>query len=135
MGPPANCGTHRVNCRQTISLTIIRQNCVPYSWNLVFFTCSDPVLITPGSSNEFPWISIWRLVKPHADYCVDIQNARWLRPVFTESYRLLRVASGERTCDCLCLKCTWSKCKSYTAGKGFVYYIRGRQPFLHCGPV
>jgi len=32
-----------------------------------------------------------RWVKPHAEYCVDILNARWLRPVFAESYRLLRV--------------------------------------------
>jgi len=49
------------------------------------------VVITPESPNEFPWISIWRLVKPHANYCVDILKARWLRPAFTESYRLLRV--------------------------------------------
>ena len=26
------------------------------------------MLITPESSNQFPWISIWRLVKPHASY-------------------------------------------------------------------
>jgi len=31
------------------------------------------------------------LAKPHADYCVDILKARWLRPAFSESYRLLRV--------------------------------------------
>ena len=48
-------------------------------------------MITPESSNEFPWISIWRLVKPYANYCVDILKARWLRPAFAESYRLLRV--------------------------------------------
>ena len=48
-------------------------------------------MITPESSNEFPWISTWRLVKPHADYCVDIFKARWLRHAFAESYRLLRV--------------------------------------------
>jgi len=62
-----------------------------YSWNLVFFTYSDSVLITPGSSNEFPWIPIWPLVQPHADCCVDIGYSmhvtRWLRPVFAESYR------------------------------------------------
>jgi len=46
------------------------------------------VLITPESSNEFPWISICRLVKPHA----DILKARWLRPAFAESYRFWRVA-------------------------------------------
>jgi len=34
----------------------------------------------------------WRLVKPHANYCVDILKARCLRPAFAESYRLLRVA-------------------------------------------
>ena len=28
---------------------------------------------------------------PHAYYCVDILKARWLRPAFAESYRLLRV--------------------------------------------
>ena len=48
-------------------------------------------MITPGSSNEFPWISIWRLVRPHANYCVDILTAPWLRPPFAESYRLRRV--------------------------------------------
>ena len=48
-------------------------------------------MITPESSNEVPWISIWRLVMPHAYYCVDILKARWLRPAFAESYRLLRV--------------------------------------------
>ena len=33
------------------------------------------------------------MVKPHASYCVDrpILKARWLRPVFPESYRLLCV--------------------------------------------
>jgi len=50
-------------------------------------------VITPGSSNEFPyeWITIWRLVKLHANYCVDILTARWLRPAFAELYRLRRV--------------------------------------------
>jgi len=28
-GPPANCGTHRVNCRYMISSTTIRQNFMP----------------------------------------------------------------------------------------------------------
>ena len=36
-------------------------------------------MITPESSNELPWMSIWRLVKPHANYCVHILKARWLR--------------------------------------------------------
>ena len=48
-------------------------------------------MITPESSNEFPWISIGPLVKPHANNCVDILKGRWLRPAFAESYRLLRV--------------------------------------------
>ena len=55
------------------------------------------MVITSESSNEVPWISIWRLVKPHAKSCVDILKARWLRPEFAESYRLLRVTlSKER---------------------------------------
>jgi len=45
----------------------------------------------PEPSNEFPWISIWRLVKPHPNYFVYILKARSLRPVFAESYRLWRV--------------------------------------------
>ena len=51
------------------------------------------MVITPESSNEFPyeWISIWRLVKQHANYCVDILTARWLRPAFAKLYRLRRV--------------------------------------------
>jgi len=52
-------------------------------------------VITPGSSNEFPWISIWRLVKPHANYCVDILTARWLRPAFPESHRVRRVTQSK----------------------------------------
>jgi len=59
-----------------------------YSRNLVYSTL---VVITPESANEFLLISIWRLVKPHANYCVDILKARWLRPTFAESSRLLRV--------------------------------------------
>ena len=48
-------------------------------------------MITPGSSNEFTWISIWQLAKSHANYCIVsiILKARWLRPAFIESYRLL----------------------------------------------
>jgi len=41
---------------------------------------STVVIITPESSDEFPLTSIWRLVKPHANYCVDILKALWLRP-------------------------------------------------------
>ena len=43
------------------------------------------VVITPESSNEFRWISIRRLVKPRANYCVDILKARWLHRAFAES--------------------------------------------------
>ena len=49
------------------------------------------MVITPESFNEFPWISIWRSVMPHANYRVGILKARWLRPAFAESYWLLRV--------------------------------------------
>jgi len=52
-------------------------------------------VITPESSNEFPWTSTWRLFKPHATYCVDILKARWLRPAFAESYRLLCVTPSK----------------------------------------
>jgi len=38
---------------------------------------------------------MWLSVKLHADYCVDIQNARWLRPAFAESCRLLRVKKAK----------------------------------------
>ena len=54
------------------------------------------VVITPESSKEFPWISIWRLVTLHANYCADVLKARWLRPVFAESYRLRRVALSKQ---------------------------------------
>jgi len=49
-------------------------------------------LITPGSAKELSWISIWPLVKSHADYSADIFKALWLRPAFGESCRLLRVS-------------------------------------------
>ena len=54
------------------------------------------VVTTPESSNEFPWISIWRLVKPHASYCVNILKARWLRPAIAESYRSLRATLSKK---------------------------------------
>ena len=61
---------------------------------IIIHVHSTFVVITPNSSNEFPYelISIRRLVKPHANYCVDILKARWLRPAFAESYRLRRVS-------------------------------------------
>ena len=49
------------------------------------------MLITPEYSNDLSWISIRRLVKLHANDCVDILKARWLRPAFAQSYQLLRV--------------------------------------------
>ena len=49
--------------------------------------------MTPESYNAFPWISIRRLVKPHAIYCVRILKARWLLPAFAELYRLLRAGA------------------------------------------
>jgi len=30
------------------------------------------------------------------NYCVDILKARWLRPAFAESYRLLRVTLSKK---------------------------------------
>jgi len=69
------------------------------------------VLITSGPSNEFPWISIWLLVKPHADCCVvNTQSTLaascvcWIVPIVT-------CESRERTCGCSCLKWTWSNVK------------------------
>jgi len=35
------------------------------------------------------------LIKPHADYCVDILKARWLRLAFAELYGLLRVTQAK----------------------------------------
>ena len=49
------------------------------------------MVITPESSNQFPWISVCRWVETHANYCVYILKARWLLPAFAESYRLLCV--------------------------------------------
>jgi len=74
------------------------------------------VVITPESSNEFPWISIWRFVKPHANDCVEILKARWLRPAFAES-SIVTCDSIKRTCGCSCLKCTWSMAW-LTGGRG-----------------
>ena len=59
-----------------------------YSRNLVLFIFRGD---NPKSSNEFPWISIWRLVKLHTNYRVDILKARLLLPAFAESYWLIRV--------------------------------------------
>jgi len=76
-------------------LNFVKNVCLNYySRNLVSFNFR---VDNARVYSEFPWISIWRLVKPHASYRVDILKARWLRPVFAESYRLLRVTlSKER---------------------------------------
>jgi len=72
-GASKNCGTHRVNGRYVIIHIKLRQKCLNYySCNLVLFNFPGD---NAKSSNEFPWISIWRLVKPHASYCVDIPQS------------------------------------------------------------
>jgi len=51
-------------------LNIVKNLCLNYYLrNLVLFNFRGD---NAKSSNEFPWISVWRLVKPHANYCVDI---------------------------------------------------------------
>jgi len=61
----------------------VKSLCLLYSrlCLLYYFTkfYSTFVLLTPESSSEFPWISIWRLVKPHTNYYADILKARLLR--------------------------------------------------------
>ena len=72
-------------------LNFVKNVCLNYySRNLVSFNFRGD---NARVFQRFPykWISIWRLVKPHANYCVDILTARWLRPAFAESYRLRRV--------------------------------------------
>ena len=93
-------------------LNFVKNLCLNYySRNLVLFNL---VMITPEFSNEFPWISIWRLVKPHGIYCVDILKHTgcvcWIVPTVTFD-------SIKRTCVCSCLKCTWSVA-SLTGGRG-----------------
>jgi len=62
------------------------------SWLFMILSFIHPIRFRGDkSSNIFPWISIWRLVQPHADYSVAIRKARWLRPAFAELYGLLRV--------------------------------------------
>ena len=75
-------------CIWSFRLNFVKNLCLDYD-EIKFY--STFVVITPESSNEFPRISIRRLVKPHANYCVDIRKARWLRSAFAESYRLLCV--------------------------------------------
>jgi len=57
-----------------ISIKFVKILCLNYSWNLVFFTSSDSVLITLESFIDIPRISIWPLVKPHADYCSRLSD-------------------------------------------------------------
>ena len=78
--------------------------CLNYSWNVIFFTYSDSLLITQGSCNEFLWIATWPLDEPHVHYCVDILTARWLCTVFAELYRLLRVNQAKE----LVTVCVWN---------------------------
>jgi len=58
---------------------------------LILFIATDFVSIRPGYSNEFSWISIWPLVKPHADcsvaywkhfYCV-LHTIGWIVSIVT----------------------------------------------------
>jgi len=57
------------------------------SWNLVLFNWSDFEVITPESSNEFPWISIWRLAKS----TILCRHTHSTLAAFAESHRFLRV--------------------------------------------
>jgi len=75
------------------------------------------VVITPGSSNEFPWISVWRLVKSHANYCVDILTARWLRPAFAESYRLRCVTLSKELVAVHVWNAQWHNWRTSTLAK------------------
>jgi len=67
-------------------LNFVKNLCLNYySRNLVLLNFGG------DKANEFPWISVWPLVKRHDIYCVGILKAQWLRPAFAESYRLLRL--------------------------------------------
>jgi len=44
--------------------------------------------------NKFPWISIWWLVKPHAEYFVDIRKACWLHLAFADLYGIVTSGSS-----------------------------------------
>jgi len=84
-GAPTNCGRHRVNGRYIISQIKLRQNlCLNYySRNLVVFNFR---VITPESSNEFPWISIWRSIWLFSE-CWPAGSLQlsfsWLKPLVT----------------------------------------------------
>jgi len=88
-------------------------------------------VIRPEASNEFPWISIWRLVKPHANYCVDILKARWLRPALLnradcyvwlylknlwqfvfKMYLIIGITDGWQSCEPPPPLPTYCKCKN-----------------------
>ena len=73
-------------------LKFVKNACLNYySRNLVSFNFRDDNARV-FQRVPYKWISIRRLVKPHANCCVDILTARWLRPAFAESYRLRRVS-------------------------------------------
>jgi len=87
-GPPTKCGTHRVN--GSFGLNFVKNLCFNYySRNLVSFSFRG------DNARVFQRVSMNLNMTvgqaAHTKYCVDILKARWLRPAFAESYRLLRM--------------------------------------------
>jgi len=116
-GPPANCGTHRVNCRYVNSSTVISQ----YFMLELFlkFSFFHVFRFRVDKARVFQRISI------NLNMTVDQAACRLLRR-YTQctlaASCFVTFESGEKTCDCLCLKCTYSKLKSCTADISCVYY-------------
>ena len=116
-GPPANCGTHSVNCRYVISSTIIRQNFILQLF--VKFSFFHVFRFRVDNARVFQRISI------NLNMTVGQATCRLLRRLSQCTLAascFVTYESGERTCDCLCLQCTYSKLKSWTADISCVYY-------------
>jgi len=74
-------------------LNFVKHLCLNYySWNLVLlnFRGDNARVFQRVSMN----LNMTVGQAAHTNYCVDILKARWLRPAFAESYRLLRMTMG-----------------------------------------
>jgi len=93
-GAPANCGTHKVNCRYMVSSINIRQKFMSSLFMKLSFI--DLIRFRVDNARVFQRVSMNLNMTVGEDTCrlycsVVILKALRLRPAFGESYRLLRV--------------------------------------------
>ena len=111
-GPSANYGTHKVNYRFVVCSINIHQNFVSSLFMKLSFI--HLIRFRVDNARVFQRISMNLNMTVGQDGCPPI--CRHTQRTLAASciwwiMSIVTCESGERTCGCLCLKCTWSKLK------------------------